>query len=231
MQRAAFRPGFVGMLTNPFYLARRALWKAMKDAQPHVVGRVLDVGCGVRPYRELYPSISYTGLEIDSPQSRSRNVADDYYDGVRFPYPDASFDAVLCNQVLEHSFAPSTLLAEIARVLRPGGSLVLTVPFVWDEHEQPWDYARYSTFGLRFLLEKTGLTIVEQRKLNDGATVIFQLANAYLQKVLCTGVAAIDLLACVVLMCPVNFLGLVLGAALPRNPDLYLDQAVVAVKR
>jgi SAM-dependent methyltransferase len=230
LQNAAFRPGLLGLLGNPFYLARRELWKVMKGFRQHVHGRVLDVGCGTQPYRSLFEVESYRGLEIDTPQARARKAADDYYDGGRFPYPDASFDSVLCSQVLEHSFAPEMLLGEIARVLKPGGKLVLTVPFVWDEHEQPWDYARYSSFGLRALVERSGLTVSEHRKLNDGAAVLFQLANAYLYKVLGTPSRAFNLLLCVVLMFPISLVGLLLGAALPRNPDLYLDHAVLAAK-
>jgi SAM-dependent methyltransferase len=230
VQQAAFRPGLLSLISNPFYLARRCLWRAMQDFRLHVRGHVLDVGCGTQPYRVLFDVENYHGLEIDTPQARARRVADDYYDGTRFPYADGSFDSVLCNQVLEHSFAPETLLAEIARVLRPGGKLLLTVPFVWDEHEQPWDYARYSSFGLRTLLERSGLTVIEHRKLNDSFALIFQLVNAYLQKVLHTRSATVNLLSCIVLMCPINLLGLVLGSVLPRNPDLYLDHAVLAVK-
>lgn len=226
-----FQPGLAGLFINPFFLARRALWQAMRDFSPQVRGVVLDVGCGIRPYRGLYAIERYVGLEIDSPEARARGLADQYYDGGRFPFDDASFDAVLCNQVLEHVFAPEPFLAEIARVMKPHARLVLTVPFVWDEHEQPLDYARYSSFGLQALLERSGLAILEHRKLNDGAAAIFQLAVAYLQKVLHTRSRALNLLLCATLMSPLSLLGLVLGAVLPRNPDLYLDHAVLARKR
>lgn len=228
--REEFAPGVLGLFINPFFLARRALWRAMRDFRPHVKGKVLDVGCGTMPYRSLYDVEDYVGLEIDSPQARSRNKADDFYAGGRFPYADGDFDVVLCNQVLEHVFTPDALLREIARVLRPGGRLVLTVPFVWDEHEQPWDYARYSSFGLKALVERSGLRIVEHHRLNAGLAAIFQLLNAYLYKVAHTRSAMLNTLACALLMSPFNLLGLVLGAVAPRNPDLYLDHAVLAEK-
>jgi SAM-dependent methyltransferase len=228
--REQFAPGALGLFINPFFLARRALWQAMRDFRPYVRGSVLDVGCGTEPYRKLYDVERYVGLEFDSPAARARNIADDFYDGSRFPYDDARFDTVLCNQVLEHVFAPDRLLSEIARVLKPGGRLVLTVPFVWDEHEQPLDYARYSSFGLRSLLERSGLRILEHKKLNPNLAAIFQLINAYLQKVCNTRSATMNLLICATLMSPFNLLGLVLGRLLPRNPDLYLDHAVLAEK-
>jgi SAM-dependent methyltransferase len=228
--REQFSPGIVGLFINPFFLARRALWRAMRDFRPDVKGKVLDVGCGTRPYRSLYDVEQYVGLELDTPQARARGIADHYYDGTQFPYGNGGFDTVLCNQVLEHSFAPERMLAEIARVLKPGGRLVLTVPFAWDEHEQPWDYARYSSFGLKALLERSGLRILRHRKLNADAGAICQLANAYLQKVCGTRSALVNLLVCAVLMGPFNLLGLILGRLLPRNPDFYLDHAVLAEK-
>jgi len=145
-----------------------------------------------------------------------------------FPFDDASFDAVLCNQVLEHVFTPDAFLKEIARVLRPRGRLLLTVPFVWDEHEQPYDYARYSSFGLSALLERSGFYIVRQRKILADASILFQMANAYLFKV--TGARSIlaKLILRVFLFAPVSILGLLASMLLPRNEDFFLDQLVVA---
>ena len=82
-----------------------------------------------------------------------------------------SFDNVVCNQVLEHVFRPEVFLLEIHRVIKPGGNMLMSVPFIWDEHEQPWDYARYSSFGLKYLLENTGFEVIEQRKLNACVSV------------------------------------------------------------
>ena len=107
----------------------------------------------------------------------------------------------------------------------------MTVPFVWDEHEQPWDYARYSSFGLRSLLERNGFIVDEQRKTNADARVLFQMINAYLYKALQTPNAKVNLLACIFIMAPFNVMGIVLGKLLPPNPDLYLDQVVLARKK
>ena len=67
---------------------------------------------------------------------RQRGEADYFYDGQSFPFKGGSFDVVLTNQVLEHVFNPDVFLSEIHRVLTPDGVLLLTVPFLWDEHEQ-----------------------------------------------------------------------------------------------
>jgi len=223
-----FKPGIIGIFINPFFLARRGLWREIEAASPMLAGDLLDVGCGSKPYQALFKVHSYTGLEIDTPTARLRNVADAYYDGKFFPFDDASFDAVLCNQVLEHVFTPDAFLKEIARVLRPRGRLLLTVPFVWDEHEQPYDYARYSSFGLSALLERSGFYIVRQRKILADASILFQMANAYLFKV--TGARSIlaKLILRVFLFAPVSILGLLASMLLPRNEDFFLDQLVVA---
>lgn len=226
-----FRPGLGGLLLNPFHLARRSLWKAMAGSAPALDGPLLDVGCGTMPYRSLFRVERYVGLEIDSLATRRRDIADAYYDGTRFPFADGEFQSVLCNQVLEHVFNPEMFLSEVRRVLRPGGRLLLTIPFVWDEHEQPYDYARYSSFGLRALLERNGFVVEEHLKLLDDFSLVLQLVNAYLHKVLLTRWVSVNLLLTVVFMFPVTVLGLILGAVLPRNPDLFLDQIVVARRR
>jgi SAM-dependent methyltransferase len=172
----------------------------------------------------------YVGLDIDSPVARQRGVADVFYAGKVFPFESASFDAVLCNQVLEHVFNPDEFLSEIARVLRPGGTLLLTVPFVWDEHEQPWDYARYSSFGLKALLEKQGFRVVSHRKLRADVSVLFQLANAYLYKIIQGWPRPANLLFTATVMATLSMLGLLGARLLPHNPDLYLDHVLLAEK-
>lgn len=225
-----YAPGFLGLWLNPFYHSRSGLRKAISQMASSMSGRVLDVGCGRKPYRELFSANEYVGLEIDTPENRANKQADFFYDGCQFPFSDRDFDGIVCNQVLEHVFKPDPFLGEIHRVLKPDGLLLLTVPFVWDEHEQPWDYARYSSFGLKSLLEKNGFEILQQQKINADVRVLFQLANAYLFKVLWTRWSVVNLLICVTVMAPFNILGSLLYKVLPANPDLYLDQVVLARK-
>jgi SAM-dependent methyltransferase len=229
-RRQQFFPGWFGIFVNPFYFARAGLADAMKAYAPSLKGRLLDVGCGTEPYRELFTVSAYIGLDIDSPVSRQRNIADYFYDGEKFPFENASFDSVLCNEVLEHVFNPDEFIREIARILKPGGKILLTVPFVWDEHEQPFDYARYSSFGLRALLEKQGLNVMQQSKLGTDAAILFQLANAYLFKITQNSSRITQLLLAGSVMALINLLGLLARRLLPDNPDLYLDNVVLAEK-
>jgi SAM-dependent methyltransferase len=100
-----FAPGIMGIWLNPFYLARKELRREMTRFAPLMHGRLLDVGCGSKPYRELFSFASdYVGLEFDSLINRVAKRADYFYDGNTFPFEDASYDGVICNQVLEHVF-------------------------------------------------------------------------------------------------------------------------------
>ena len=228
--RQAFYPGFIGIFVNPFYHARLGLRKAMSRFSSELKGRLLDVGCGSKPYQELFAVDDYIGLDIDSEASRNRKIADYFYDGKIFPFNENEFDSVLCNQVLEHVFNPDEFLSEIKRVLKPSGRLLITVPFVWDEHEQPRDYARYSSFGLKALLDKNGFNVIEYKKIGADASIIFQLINAYLYKIIVKWPLPIRVVITMSLMSLFNLLGIMLGMLLPRNPDLFLDQIVLAEK-
>ena len=162
--------------------------------------------------------------------TRELGIADDLYDGTHFPYGDQCFDSALCNQVLEHVFNPDEFLSEINRVLKSGGKLLLTVPFVWDEHEQPYDYARYSSFGLKALLERNGFKILQHKKLADDATVLFQLINGYLFKLSQSWPRYVQLIFTCTIIAVINIFGVVIGKLLPHNPDLFLDHVVFAEK-
>jgi SAM-dependent methyltransferase len=141
----------------------------MKAVSPLARGRLLDVGCGDKPYEHFFrPHVTeYIGVERDvtfaATRAASRQRPDVTYDGHTLPFREASFDTVLSVQVLEHTPEPQRLLDEMARVLRPEGMLILTAPFSFRLHEEPHDYFRYSPHGLRVMLARSGLEVVELR--------------------------------------------------------------------
>ena len=223
-------PGPLGLLVNPFYFARRGLLVAVRELAAGIHGRVLDVGCGSRPYESLFDASEYVGLELDTPENRRTKKADVYYAGKTFPFEPNSFDSVVCNQVLEHIFEPEAFIREIGRVLKTEGQLLLTVPFVWDEHEQPRDYGRYSSFGLTALLDRNGFEVTELRKTMGDIRVVFQMLNAYIFKKTCARNPYLSLTVTLILIAPFNLAGTVLSWLTPRNADLYLDNVVLAKK-
>lgn len=226
--REQYLPTWLGLLINPFYFARCGLLRELARHFPRLTGDVLDVGCGNKPYRDLVPAKRYVGLDVDTPFTRRVGAADVFYDGGTFPLPAVGFDGVLCSQVLEHVFTPEAFLAEIRRVLRPGGVLVLAVPFMWDEHEQPHDFGRYTSFGLRALLERNGFEVLEQTKSVADFGAVAQLASAWVFKVVRTRSKWVNLFTQLMLILPINVLGAVARVILPGSRDFYLDNVVVA---
>jgi SAM-dependent methyltransferase len=96
------------------------------------------------------------------------------------PFDDASFDTVINIQVLEHTPRPRELVREMSRVLKAGGLLILVAPFQFRLHEQPHDYFRYSSHGLRHLCEDADLEVGEVRALGSLWSVIGHKINSYL---------------------------------------------------
>lgn len=224
-----FNPGLVGIFSNPFFIARRGLFREISSLSKEINGRVLDVGCGEKPYEQLFAAKEYIGLEYDNTENRAAKKADVYYDGKKFPFQKAEFDSVVCNEVLEHIFEPDNFVLEIHRVLKPEGKLLLTVPFVWDEHEQPVDYARYSSFGLKNLLQRNGFKVLEQRKSVRDFSIILQLVNSYLFKKVAKNLF-LKYFCIIFIMSILNILGIILAILLPKNDDLYLDNIILAQK-
>ena len=225
-----FNPRFIGLFINPFYFARKGLYQNVSELIPNLKGKLLDIGCGSKPYQSLCKVDEYIGLEIDDEGNRNHNYADVFYDGKTIPFENNAFDSILSNQVFEHVFNPNYFLKEVNRVTKIEGVFLMTVPFVWDEHEQPYDYARYSSFGLKHILNENGFEIIEQRKSNNGLEVIFQLLNDYIFKKTVTKSGYLNLLFMLLLMAPVNAIGLIISKIFPRNDDLYLDNIVLARK-
>lgn len=142
---------------DPLGLARRLLRRALAERAAYARGRMLDVGCGAQPYRDLFPQVErYVGLDQPGPLR-----VDICGDGMALPFRANAFDTVLCNQVLEHVPEGAVLMAEITRVLKPGGILLLTVPLTWDLHLEPTDYYRYTRYGLQYLADKSGLQVLD----------------------------------------------------------------------
>src|SRR5262249_41741994 len=138
-------------------------------------GRVLDIGCGLQPYRKLLgPMVTeYVGLDRVSPFA----VPDVEGDARALPFGDRSFDSVLCTQVLEHVVDPRATLREIGRVLRSGGRLVLTCPGTWPAHEVPHDYWRFTRWGLEHLFDEAGFASYAIRAEGGTWATIGQMLN------------------------------------------------------
>ena len=159
----------------------------LKAAASRARGRLLDVGCGDKPYEHFFtPYVdSYIGVEHEATFAQTNAAAgarqpDVFYDGTRLPFDDGSFDTVLSMQVLEHTPQPQALLDEMARVLAPGGLMIINAPFSFRLHEEPYDFFRYTPHGLRSMLAESGLTLEETWSQGDVWSVVGHKINSYL---------------------------------------------------
>ena len=232
-KKQLFQPSVLGIFTNPFFITRSKLFREIKKISPFIVGRVLDVGCGEKPYQSLFQSTEYIGLDVEvSGHDHANEQIDVYYDGKIFPFTDQSFDSVICNQVLEHVATPEVTLSEMHRVLKPQGYVLLTVPFLADEHEQPFDFYRYSSFGMKHLLETHNFEIIKSVKLNRNiALVVAHFLNTYCYKLLKTPYPIVSLLITPIVHAPIAVLGYIFSLILPRTNDFYTDLLILARKK
>ena len=108
---------------------------------------------------------SYIGVDykIEGREEGQKEV-DVFYDGKTIPFKDAEFDSLLSTEVLEHVFNIDELLLEFNRVLKINGQAIITTPFMWEEHEMPYDFARYTTPALEYLYQKHGFEIIHKYK-------------------------------------------------------------------
>ncbi|MCK9408788.1 MAG: class I SAM-dependent methyltransferase [Bacteriovoracaceae bacterium] len=230
IKKEQFNPGIVGIFTNPFYFSRHGLYIAVTVLGKDLSGVLLDIGCGTKPYEPYLSVEKYVGVEIDTERSRTTSKADVFYNGKHIPFPESTFDSILANEVFEHVFNPSEFLTEVNRVLKMDGKFLLTVPFVWDEHEQPHDYARYTSFGLVHILSLHGFEVIKHKKSVANAQVIFQLINEYIYKKTFVSNPVFRQILNTLLIAPWTCIGIVISALLPSNEDLYLDNVILSRK-
>lgn len=162
------------------------LERSLRAVAPRAHGRLLDVGCGDKPFQSLFtPHVSaYIGLEhattFSLTTAGTRTRPEIIYGGGTMPFRDGAFDTVMSIQVLEHTPRPALLMAEMSRVLAPDGLMILAAPFQFRLHEEPHDYFRYTPHGLSQLCADVGLEVVEVLQQGSLWTVIGHKLNSFL---------------------------------------------------
>jgi len=171
---------FLPKINHPLYFIRIGLYRGIKENADQLTGILLDFGCGQKPYKSLFNVDKYIGIDYDNPGHDHKNEnIDVLYDGKNIPFDNEYFDSVLCSEVFEHLFDIEHALQEIHRVLKKGGKLLVTCPFVWNEHEIPHDYARYTVFALNHLFAKYGFNVISVKKGGNFIKTITQMRVLY----------------------------------------------------
>jgi SAM-dependent methyltransferase len=206
------------------FWVRRRLQSAIRCESARAHGVLLDVGCGRKPYAPLFAGrISrYIGMEYSPDAGYRGNLADVCGDAAAIPIAAASVDTVLCTEVLEHVPDPDLVVREIVRVLKPGGVVICTAPFVYPVHDA-YDFFRYSPGTIPALMRRHGLTVDFERPLAGTGVTLAIMLNLYWFEIgfLWTkwlypiGLVLRPLLWCVVML--VNLAGWLFERLLPSN--------------
>jgi len=153
--------------------------KMIFDAYLKQNDHVFDIGCGNKPFepyiRKLIKSNdknSYVGCDI---VQSSENKVDILCEATNIPVPAETYDVVLCTQVVEHVFDHQKVFEEAYRLLKPDGRFIVSAPFIWEKHEIPYDFYRFTDFGLKTLLTRAGFEIKESIANGGKWAVIGQL--------------------------------------------------------
>jgi len=121
---------------------------------------LLDVGAGDCPYKSVFANITYKSADFAGTEYHQFKEIDYVCPADNIPVKEKSFEAILCTEVLEHVPEPKNVLAEFNRVLKNKGNLFLTTPLIFQVHEEPYDFFRYTPYSFMNLLEETGFEVV-----------------------------------------------------------------------
>jgi SAM-dependent methyltransferase len=127
-----------------------------------IKGTLYDLGCGEMPYREwlLGYADRYIGVDwSNSPHDLKADIVANLNEAL--PIENQVADSVISLSVMEHLREPQFFLSEAHRILKPGGAIILQVPFMWWVHEAPHDYFRYTKYGLEYMFEKAGFSKIK----------------------------------------------------------------------
>ena len=196
-----------GLRQTPFH----PQWFALKDERPNLEascaqlhGTVLDVGCAEGKPKAFLPSgASYIGLDYYSTATDWYKTRPDVFgDAQALPFADNSIDHALLLDVIEHIPEPDRSLAELYRILKPGGSLTLQVPFLYPLHDDPLDFHRWTRHGLRRAAARHGFSVNDEIAIGHPIETAALNGNIALSKTIINWLTGRNPLALSVLVLP-----------------------------
>ncbi|MDD2680637.1 MAG: class I SAM-dependent methyltransferase [Patescibacteria group bacterium] len=173
--------------TASIYFIRKSIFTALKDNIKYLKGKLLDIGCGKMPYKNYILDNSevttYLGIDIDTAIVYDSNVKPDIiWDGKNIPEGSNCFDSILATEVLEHCPEPEVIFKEAFRVLRDGGVMFITTPFVFPLHESPHDEYRLTPYSIERMAKNSGFKHVDIFPLGGVNAVLAQVIFSYKNK-------------------------------------------------
>lgn len=216
------------------YILRKKLLRAIASNAHEMKGRMMDFGCGSKPYLSLFNTEEYIGVDFQGEgHSHDQEQIDVFYDGVTLPFPDEYFDSVFSTEVFEHVFNLEHMVKEIHRVMKKDATILVTCPFAIPEHEQPNDYARYSSFGLKHLFEKNDFTVTKYEKIGNHFDALVQLRISFYSLILFPKLNKIWILKKIgegIVYPLFNLYALAFSRLFRRKTALYLNNVIVCRK-
>ena len=164
----------------------RTVYRRLDAIVPSLKGTILDVGCGESPYKHLVsdPGARYVGIDIQDADKFGYSNGDAIrFDGATISLPDESVDHFLCTEVLEHVADAGKLVAEMYRVLKKGGTGIVTVPWSARFHYIPFDYHRFTPSALEPMFRAFSSVTIEPRG-TDLTVIASKIVVAYLRSIL-----------------------------------------------
>ncbi len=228
-----FRPAWYSVFLNPYFINRMSLYREMCSFASGIGDkeRVLDVGCGIKPYRHLFKTREYVGIDIaGGGHADDAKHTDVFYDGKTIPFEEQQFDALICTQVLEHTEDPEALLRECARVLKPHGQIFISMPFVYPEHEKPFDFRRFTRFEHKKLFEKNNFSSIRIKQTTGFWGTFGQILVVYLFEGITFRAPILKGILSVLVFAPIQIIALALDGLFGKT-GATMDYVVTAIKK
>jgi len=170
--RKIFAPDYLHLSTVNNFVKEE-----LRSIRPGMI--VLDAGCGDQRYKKVLPNgVAYVGLDYeetrilyysDAPEPHIKATVES------MPSDSNYYDVILCTEVMEHVESIYCALKEMKRVLKPGGKIIITVPFIFPEHNSPYDFRRFTYYGIINECNDVGFKLIHSERLGGGGSVFFEI--------------------------------------------------------
>lgn len=170
--------------TMMFYTPRKAIFDSVCKESESFYGTVLDIGCGFMPYKKLIeanPKVKkYIGMDLEQSDIYGQVKPELKWNGREIPLENESVDCVMATEFLEHYAEPENVLKEIGRVMKTGGKIFATVPFLWNLHEIPFDEYRYTPYSIERHFKNAGFRDIEIKALGGWNLSLAQMLGLWI---------------------------------------------------